>query len=192
MQNTRLKAFLLGTRVTTVTAAKSALKPIFLTPCTIIKHSHFLPKEDTGYLEQFLAGRLSAWSQLHWQGAGPRSPESQRKEQFNTCLGTRLLLWWIISHARSQPASKSQRKHFSTGRLQHTAEGGPKVCNWPITSQISFPGHSPLPSKKEAVANCLQSEQQRPLLTLETYYSFLSIKIRGARELFPFKSSIVQ
>lgn len=125
--------------VTTLTAAKSALKIVFLTPCTIIKGSHFLTKEDTGYLEQFLAGPLSAWSQLHWQGAGPRSPESQRKEQFNVCVGTRLLLWWIISHAHSQQAGKSQRKHFSTGRLQHTAEHGPKVCNSDFTPRPLAP-----------------------------------------------------
>lgn len=160
---------LLCTTVTTVTAAKIALKPVFLTPWTIIMCRHFPAKEDTRYLEQFLAGPSSAWSQLHWQGADLQSPENQRKEQFNMCVGTRLLLWWITSHAQSQQAGKRQRKLSSTGKLQHTAEEGPKLCQWPIVLSDFCP--RPLtPSRKEAVANCWQAEQQSTLLTLEVYY----------------------
>lgn len=134
---TWLKVSLLCTPVTTVPVAKIALKSGFLTPCTLVMCRHFPTKEDTRYLEQFLAGPSSAWSQLHWQGAGLQSPGSQKKQQFNLCVGTRLLLWWIICRAQSQQAGKSQRKLSSTGRFQHTTEKDPQVCPFRFLSQAT-------------------------------------------------------
>lgn len=155
----RLKVSLLCTPVTTVTAAKIALKPVFLTRWTTIMCRHFTTKENTGYLEQFLAGPSSAWSQLHWQGAGLQSPESQRKEQFNMCVGNGLLLWWIISHAQSQQAGKSQKEAFHHRQASAHSRGGPQTVpvahhplRFPFQATHSLPkeGCCKLPANRAA------------------------------------------
>lgn len=154
----------------------------FSYPCTIVMCKHFPTEEDTRYLEQFLAGPSSAWSQLHWQGAGLQSPESQKKQQFNLCVGSRLLLWWIICHAQSQQAGKSQRKLSSTGRLQHTAE----ECT------VSHFCPRPFIPSKEGCCKLLVSRAAKPTAYPRSLLQLPKKKIRGVKELFPFKSRIVQ